>query len=151
MLQWNLYCFGPPRLEKDGVEGRFSQRKDAALFVYLAVTGQVCHRDTLAALLWPESDQQEARAALRRALHRLRQSTGELLRLSGDTVQVDPAADQDSPAGLWLDTRTFRSLIEDCASLAGPPLSPACRASLTQAADLYIADFLAGFTLKDSP
>jgi len=151
MHHWKLTCFGPPRLEKGSVEVQFSQRKDVALFVYLAVTGQICHRDTLAALLWPESDQQEARAGLRRALHRLRQSTGELLLLSGDTVQVGPAADQDSPAGLWLDTRAFRSLIDDCTLQAGPPLSPACRVSLTQAAALYTADFLAGFTLKDSP
>ncbi len=41
MHHWKLTCFGPPRLEKEGVEVQFSQRKDMALFVYLAVTGQV--------------------------------------------------------------------------------------------------------------
>ncbi len=64
---------------------------------------------------------------------------------------MSPAADLASPASLWLDTRAFRSLIEDCTAQAGPLLSPACRASLTQAAALYSADFLTGFTLKDSP
>jgi predicted ATPase/DNA-binding SARP family transcriptional activator len=153
MPHWKLYCFGPPRLEKGSVEVRFSQRKDIALFVYLAVNGQAYQRDTLAALLWPENDQQEARGRLRRALYRLRQSAGEeLLLITGDTVQVDPALLRDSQAGLWLDTQAFRGLVEGCTSpQPGPKLPTACRATLTQAAALYTADFLAGFTLKDSP
>jgi DNA-binding SARP family transcriptional activator len=50
--------------------------KLAALLTYLAIaTPRGFHRrDTLLALLWPESDQQHGRAALRQALHVIRRS-----------------------------------------------------------------------------
>src|SRR6266545_5379540 len=56
-----------------------AQPKRVALLAYLAaVTPQrLPRRDSLTALFWPELDQEHARAALRQALHGLRQELGE--------------------------------------------------------------------------
>jgi serine/threonine-protein kinase len=55
-----------------------SQPKRFALLVYLAVEGSrgLIRRDTVAALFWPEHDQGDARANLRKSLHFLRKSLG---------------------------------------------------------------------------
>ena len=56
-----------------------AQPKQLALLAYLAAaTPRAFHsRDTLLALLWPELDQEHARAALRQALYLLRKSLGD--------------------------------------------------------------------------
>ncbi len=148
MPQLQLFLFGPPRLVRDDREVRLTQRKDLALFIYLAVTRQVHHRDALAALFWPESDQKESRAALRRVLHRLRQAVGEqVFEIAQDTVQIAPSAN------LRLDTRAFQEAISDCKP-QDPPLDELpvdCMERLAGAAAQYTGDFLAGFTLHDCP
>src|SRR5690554_594167 len=102
MTRWKLFVLGPPRLERDGQPVTPSLRKALALLVYLAVTGQPQSRDTLAALLWPKSDQQEARGRLRRTLHRLGEVLGdEVLAVSADTLGIAPGSD------LWVDSHTF--------------------------------------------
>ncbi len=68
-----LYLLGAPRLELDGEPVQVDTRKAIAILAYLAMTGQPQSRDTLAALLWPEYPQKNARGSLRRtisALHR---------------------------------------------------------------------------------
>src|ERR1700740_1813986 len=64
----SLFFFGSPRIELGSLPLSIDLRKAAALRAYLAVTRQQYSRDSLAALLWPESDQSHARAALRRTL-----------------------------------------------------------------------------------
>src|SRR5256884_5668442 len=56
-----------------------SQPRRLALLAYLAAaTPRGPHRrDTLLALLWPELDQEHARAALRQSLHVLREALGD--------------------------------------------------------------------------
>lgn len=71
MALLKLLVFGSPRLERDGRPIELNLRKALALLVYLAVSGRPHSRDALATLLWPESDQREGRARLRRTLHRL--------------------------------------------------------------------------------
>ncbi|NJO83489.1 MAG: hypothetical protein HC828_12155 [Blastochloris sp.] len=71
MAQLRVYVFGPPRLERNNEWIDLGLRRAQALLVYRAVTRQPQSRDTLATLLWPDSDQREARANLRRTLHRL--------------------------------------------------------------------------------
>ena len=55
-----------------------SQPKRFALLVYLEVEGSrgLIWRDTVAALIWPDRDQSDTRANLRRSLHFLRKSLG---------------------------------------------------------------------------
>src|SRR6059036_1853436 len=60
------------------VRGLLGQPRRLALLAYLAAASpQGFHRrDTLLALFWPELDQEHARAALRQALHVVRDTLG---------------------------------------------------------------------------
>src|SRR2546428_5252562 len=51
---------GPPRIERAGEPIEPETRKATALLAYLAVTGRAEGRDRLAALLWPDSDEERA-------------------------------------------------------------------------------------------
>ena len=72
MAAYRFYLFGAPRLEYLDQPVAIDTRKALALLAYLLIEKQPQSRDTLAALLWPESDQTSARAALRRTLSPLR-------------------------------------------------------------------------------
>jgi DNA-binding SARP family transcriptional activator len=147
MAHLKLLVLGQPRLERDGAPLELNLRKALALLVYLAVSGQAHSRDALATLLWPESDGREGRARLRRTLHRLNQLVGqEVLDTSLDAIRVHPHAN------LWLDSGAFRQHVT--AGLAAVPrdvFAPQRLAQLDAAVELYAGDFLAGFTLPDSP
>lgn len=147
MSQLRLFLFGPPRLERDDQAIEITLRKALALLIYLAVTRQAHSRDALATLLWPDNDQRNARASLRRALHQLNQALRQELVVTPETVALDPQAD------LWLDIETYQQHLSAC--LARPEaeaeLSPECLSRLAEAVALYTDDFLAGFTLPDCP
>ena len=147
MAHMKLYVFGPPRLEYNGQPIKLNLRKALALLVYLAVSGRPHSRDALATLLWPESNQSESRARLRRTLHRLQHAPGEaLLDVGPETIRVQPAVD------LWLDSAAFRQHVT--IGLPAAPdaaLAPERLAHLEAAVALYNDHFLAGFTLPDSP
>ena len=148
MSALKLTLFGPPRLEREGQPVEVSRRKALALLVYLAATGQPHSRDTLATLFWPEVDQRRARGNLRRALSDLNQELGEgSLVLEGETVAL--AGDDH----VWLDVAQFRAGLAACAGYDHPSedTPPACLSLLAETAELYQADFLAGFTLRDAP
>ncbi|HSG09701.1 MAG TPA: hypothetical protein VLA36_15170 [Longimicrobiales bacterium] len=72
-----------------------AQPKRFALLVYLAVEGSngLIRRDTVAALFWPEQDQADARANLRKSLYFLRQSLGQdvVVTRGDEEVGVDPS------------------------------------------------------------
>jgi len=71
-----------------------SQPKRFALLVYLAVEGSkgLVRRDTIAALFWPDQDQRDARANLRKSIHFLRKSLGKkvLVGRGDEEVGIDP-------------------------------------------------------------
>ena len=71
-----LSVLGSPQVQSDGAPIEVDTRKATALLVYLAVTGRPQGRDALAGLLWPEYDQERARAALRRTLSVLKKALG---------------------------------------------------------------------------
>src|SRR5215217_7970962 len=115
MAQLKLFVLGQPRMERDDGPIELNLRKALALLVYLAVSGQPHSRDALATILWPESDQREGRARLRRTLHRLALALGDnVLEASPDTIRLHPAAD------LWLDSAAFRQHVT-----IGLPAAPA--------------------------
>jgi len=148
MSRLALFFLGSPRIELDDVPVELDRRKAVALLAYLAVTGREHSRDTLATLLWPEYDQSRARAALRRTLSVLDKAlAGEWLNVDRQTIDLNRATD------LWIDTEHFRSLVAECQEHDFPTTGGGseCLALLTQAADVYRDDFLAGFTLRDSP
>ena len=148
MSQLTLSLLGPPHIARDGMPLQVDTRKAIALLAYLAVTGAPQRRDTLATLLWPDSDQPGARAALRRTLSALNRAlAGEWLSVERETVGLrrDPA--------LRFDVAQFREGLARCRrhGHAAAEVCPACLPLLADAAALYRDDFLAGFTLRDSP
>lgn len=147
MSQLKLYLLGIPQIERDGLPVQVDTRKAIALAAYLAVADQPQSRDSLAALLWPEYDQQRAHANLRRTLWSLNKAVGEEWLEAGDPVLLRQGE------GLWLDVRAFYQQLEACEQHghAGTEVCPDCLPLLAAAATLYRGDFMAGFTLRDSP
>ncbi|GAB4533400.1 MAG: hypothetical protein Kow0063_15290 [Anaerolineae bacterium] len=148
MSQLSLFLLGPPRLELDGKPLDISRRKAVALLAYLAVTGRGHARDVLATLLWPEHDQSRARAALRRTLSTLNRALGgRWLEADRETVELN------RNAGFWLDVDAFHKKLAQADNHGHPETEfcADCLSALTGAAELYLDDFMAGFTLRDSP
>ena len=136
-----LRLLGPPLVEMDGDAVSLGLRKALALLVYLAVTKSPDRRDSLATLLWPESDQSRARADLRHSLSLLRRKLGaEWIEADRETVLLRAAAD------VWLDTDAFRRLVRARQDHGHPEteLCPRCLDALERAVELYRGDFLAG-------
>lgn len=89
-------------------ENLLSQPKRVALLVSLVLAGPAFQRrDAIAALLWPEADQERARNSLRQGLHRLRQALGaeailnrgsEEIALAPGLIQCDAVAFREAVA-----------------------------------------------------
>ncbi len=97
-----LRVLGGLALERDGVplEAMAAQRKSLALLALLAVAGpRGMSREALIAFVWPESDSERARGALRQTLHAMRPRVGDVelligtseLRLNPEIVSSDVA------------------------------------------------------------
>jgi len=149
----HITLFGPPRAEREGVPVKFRRHQTLALLAYLASTDRPHGRAALAALFWPELDEQESHAALRRILYDLGRTIGKGWRDLGDGHVVLP-----SQPGLWVDVRRFHTLVAQvtahghaahalCDSHGASPCDN-CLAALTESAGLYRDDFLAGFSLR---
>ena len=67
---------GFPEFRLNGRRVELALRKAAALLIYLAEAGGPVAREVAAALLWPEADEEAARARLRRTLHKIRITFG---------------------------------------------------------------------------
>jgi len=148
MPQLKLFLLGTPRIERDGAPVEVDTRKAVALLAYLAVSRQPHSRDTLAALFWPEHDQTRARAVLRRTLSALNKA------LDGPWLEVDRESiglRRSEP--LWTDMDQFADRLAACRTHGHPPaqICPRCLGPLAEAAALYRDDFMAGFSLRDSP
>jgi predicted ATPase/DNA-binding SARP family transcriptional activator len=147
LSQLTLLLLGSPSIQVDSAEVGVDTRKAVALIAYLAVTEQRQSRDTLAALLWPDYSQTNARAALRRTLSTLNKALGgEHLIIGREALGLDTA-------NVVVDAQLFPRHIAECLSHGHSP-SEVCRlcvAPLTKAVELYRGDFLSGFALRDSP
>jgi DNA-binding SARP family transcriptional activator len=62
----SISLFGTPTVQRHGADIHLDTRKATALAAYLAMTDGAQPRDTVAALLWPDSDTGTARGSLRR-------------------------------------------------------------------------------------
>jgi predicted ATPase/DNA-binding SARP family transcriptional activator len=147
MTNLSLCLLGPPRIDVDGTPIDVDTRKAIALLAYLSVTRQPYTRDGLASLLWPEYDQTHARATLRRTLSTLNKAlAGDWLEVSRETIRLRSGPD------LYIDVDHFHTLINECRAHGHGPseVCSSCLRPLAEAADLYRADFLMGFGLKDS-
>ena len=137
-----LTLFGAPRIELDDHPVRVERQKALALLSFLAVTQKPHRRDKLAALLWPDLDQNHARAALRRTLSSLNHSIRSAWLLS-----VDSTIALCAQAGFSIDVIEFRRLL----ALAGQADESQEIGLLEAAIELYNDDFMSGFSLPDSP
>jgi predicted ATPase/DNA-binding SARP family transcriptional activator len=142
-----LTLLGTPHASVDGAPLAVDTRKAFAVLARLAVAGPRCSRDVLAAMLWPESPQDRARASLRRTLSVL--TTG----LGGRWVQADRSVVSLDDTDLHCDALQFRRLVARADTHAHPVGAECadCLAWLTEAAGLYHGDFMAGFALRDAP
>src|SRR2546426_116644 len=132
-----LRLFGGLDLRRsDGreLDSILTQPKRVALLAFLATATpyRLHRRDTLLGFFWPELDQEHARAALRQALHGLRQSLGsDVLTSRGDEeVGVDEQR-------LSCDVRAFHRALE--------------ADDWSRALELYRGGLLEGFFLSDAP
>src|SRR6476660_4495494 len=120
MSHLTLSLLGHPRIEIDSSEITVDTRKAVALIAYLALTGQRQSRDTIAALLWPEYSQANARAALRRSLSTLNKALG------GEHLISERESLGLYPANLVVDAQLFASRLGDCLH-HGHTASTVCR------------------------
>ncbi len=111
-------------------------RKAQALLAYLALPLGLAHpRDKIAALLWGDMRQPQARASLRQALSAIRRALAgvDVLRVNAETVALDPAT-------VAVDALIFEQNVKAGTGQA-----------LEQAAALYQGDLLAGLALNEAP
>lgn len=128
-----LTTFGGLALSRDGIAltGAAAQRSRLSLLALLATAGPTgFSRDKLLLYLWPESDEERARHALKQAVYSLRRELG------ADEVIVGTASLSLNPVIISSDAREF-----DAAIASG---------DLATAVSLYTGPFLDGFHLKDS-
>lgn len=128
-----LTTFGGLALSRDGtaLTGAAAQRSRLSLLALLATAGPTgFSRDKLLLYLWPESDEERARHALKQAVYSLRRELG------SDEVIVGTASLSLNPLIITSDAREFEMAIA-----AG---------DLAAAVSLYPGPFLDGFHLKDS-
>src|SRR5262249_2991994 len=111
-------------------------RKAEALLAYLAVTSAPAHsRSKLAALLWGDTTDDDARNSLRQVLFRVRRALGRasrILTINGELVGLDQQSVQT-------DVATFLQLVADGSDEA-----------LRSAADLYRGSLLEGRNTGES-
>lgn len=141
-----IRLLGPVSVDVDGVPLAVDTRKAVALLAYLAVTALPASRETLAALLWPDSGDTDARGALRRTLSVLNTALG------GIGLAIDRSTVGLAGEGIEVDVRAFRRALARARDHGHPPDQPCsgCLASLDEAVALDRGEFMAGFALRDS-
>ena len=131
LLQIRL--LGPLEVMVAGRPAVVDTRKALAIVALVAAERRPFARDELAAMFWPDVDDEAARGALRRTLSVLRTAVGESgLRIERTRVALDPDVDVDLVTLERLAVSADQADLETAAALARGP-------------------FLAGFTIRDSP
>ncbi|MCA9958776.1 MAG: AAA family ATPase, partial [Anaerolineales bacterium] len=144
-----IHCLGPLAIGIDGqTSAHFATDRARALLVYLALNGErPFRRDELAALLWPDQTDTQARQNLRKTLSRLRQAVPDLplLQTSAKDVRLNQAVVQ-------CDALQFsqKLLLVEQHNHADVNQCPTCLTHLRQAVTLYQGTFLQGFYLGGS-
>jgi DNA-binding SARP family transcriptional activator/tetratricopeptide (TPR) repeat protein len=150
MPRLEITLLGSPRMALDGRHIEVDTRKAIALLAYLALEGlgKPHGREALAALFWPDVDAARAHGALRRTLSTLNRALGaRWLHIDREAVSFQ----RDAEARLDVDEFHARLAETQGHGHAASEVCPACLAPLEAAAIIYGDDFMAGFTLRDSP
>ncbi|MEZ4736921.1 MAG: BTAD domain-containing putative transcriptional regulator [Caldilineaceae bacterium] len=112
--------------------------KTQALLFYLAVTRQPHPRTTLATLLWGELPEENARSNLRKAIQQLRATLPDHFHSDRHSAVLH------TDGRLWVDAVAFEERVAQAQKRAD-------HSALEQAVQLYRADFLAGFFVRNAP
>jgi DNA-binding SARP family transcriptional activator len=129
----SIRLLGPLEITIGGRPIIVDTRKALAIVALVAAEGRPFARAELAAMFWPEADDEAARSALRRTLSVLRTAVGETgLVIERSRVAIDRST--------WVDLVEFELL----ASSSAPD-------DLEAAVRLARGPFMAGFALRDSP
>ncbi len=100
-----LYLLGAFRIERAAQTIHLPTRKHESLLAYLALHPEAHPREKIAALLWGDVSDEQARLSLRVALSTLRKELGEdFLLTDRETIQLNP----DFP--IWVDARDFQRI-----------------------------------------
>ena len=131
-----IRLFGGMQITQNGapVSG-FLSAKAPALLAYLAYTPRPYRRESLAALLWGEMPEADARNNLRQTLSNLRKRVGAHLIITRSEVAFDTRAPH------FLDVAQFDVQVQDFEDVD----------ALQAAAVLYRGDFMDGFVLRGAP
>ena len=129
-----IRLLGPLEVEVGGRPIVVDTRKALAIIALVAAEGRPFARDELAAMFWPDADDEAARGALRRTLSALRTAVGD------QGLTIDRARVALDPTTCWVDLLELERL------------AASDRASdLEAAVTLARGPFLAGFALRGSP
>lgn len=157
MSTLKIALLGPPEVFHSDRRLLFSDRKTLALLAYLATEDGMHERQHLSRLLWPESDAEHGRTALRITLHRLRRILEEgvgpehenhLLVLHdalGLNRNSDLEIDMHELQAVWSMARDQR-----VREAAQGEARRSLIARLEEAAARYRSGFLENFTLHDT-
>jgi hypothetical protein len=110
----SIELLGPPRFEHGGKPIVVDTRKAIGLLAYLALAPGPQRRSSLAALLWPDSDQAHARTALRRTLAALNKAIGR------EWLEVDRSASSCLLSGGAMPEEVAFELVQLIAMAVGP-------------------------------
>jgi DNA-binding SARP family transcriptional activator len=154
MMPLTIYLLGSFQIQRDDTPlTDFRAQSARALLAYLALEPDRPHeREYLCALLWPDQPLDQALAALRQALHRLRLalemsgSADRALLITRHSVRLDPAAITT------LDVQVFEAHIAAVRVHRHRRLSACgyCLDHMRTALDLYRGELLPGFSATDS-
>lgn len=131
----------------------FEYDKVRALLAFLAVEADRSHRrEALAGLLWPERPERQARQSLSQALFSLRRAIGDTAAVPPFFLITPQTLQFNTASNYQLDVTTFSRLASRQSHAHDPPAAGAAHiARLQQAVELYRGNFLAGFSVSDSP
>jgi predicted ATPase/DNA-binding SARP family transcriptional activator len=144
----HLQVLGPPVLSVDGQATPIGRKKLLGLLLYLLLQRRNYTRDHLAALLWPDKEQQKARGNLRRVLSEVASTvSAEVLETQGEMVGISPSLPSTVDSIDF--ERHLNAVDSHVPEHAGGVLCVDCTSRLADAVDLYQDEFLHGFTLAD--
>jgi DNA-binding SARP family transcriptional activator len=133
-----LKFLGSPQINLDGQSiTHLISRKAQALLIYIAVTGKLHSRETLAELFWQNMPSSQSMKNLRTALPTLRQLVGSHLIITRQTIAFN------RECSYFLDVEAVQAIAD---SSQATNLE-----SLSEVATHYQGDFLEGFYVPDAP
>ncbi len=145
MSNLSISLLGPPLITLNGDPVKIPTSRAMPLLAYLAINGQPQSRETLASLLWTDSSQKQALAALRTTLWRLK-SAGleEWITLERNEIALN------HNKNINIDVLSFKVFLDRCNEHGHPPsqICLFCTPSLTRAIELYRGEFMKGFNIS---